>query len=80
MTYQVHKTNSPNWHLITNDQIGLEAAKKTFGKQYGPFSFWKTIDSLGVVGMDEEEKVISNLKANGYYMQNSKIELTEGPG
>ena len=80
MSYQVYKTNSAEWYLITIDQTGLEAARNDVGKHYGPFCLWKTIDSLGVIGMDEETIVSSNLEAYGYHMQNSMIEFTEQPG
>ncbi len=80
MSYQVYKTNSADWYLITIDQTGLEAARNDVGKQHGPFCLWKTIDSLGVIGMDEEATVSRSLEAYGYHMQNSKIEFTEQPG
>jgi hypothetical protein len=79
MSYQVYKTNSADWYLITIDQTGLEAARNDVGKHCGPFCLWKTIDSLGVMGMDEEATVSRNLEAYGYHMQNSKIEFTEQP-
>ena len=47
MPYQVYRTNSANWHLITIDEIGLEAAQQAIGGQWGPFVFWKAISSLG---------------------------------
>jgi hypothetical protein len=80
MPYHVYKSNSQAWYLITTGQNGVEAAQKAVGEKFGPFCFWKTIDSLGVIGMDEEETVTSNLNGQGYHMQNSKIEITEGPG
>lgn len=80
MSYQVYKTNSADWHLIAIDEAGLKAAKEAHGSQFGPFRFWKTIKSLGGVGMDKEETVTHNLEAKGYHMQNSKIQLTEQPG
>ena len=80
MTYQVYKTNSPDWYLITIDQTGSEAAMEALDEQFGPFCFWKTIESLGGVGMDKEETVTHNLEVMGYHMQNSKIESTEQPG
>jgi hypothetical protein len=77
MPYQVYKTNSANWNLITIDEIGLEAAQQAIGDQNGPFVFWKAISTLGGIGMDVAEDVKHNLEAQGYHMQNSKIEITE---
>jgi hypothetical protein len=77
MPYQVYRTNSPNWHLITIDEFGLEAAQQAIGDQNGPFVFWKAISTLGGIGMDVAEDVKHNLEARGYHMQNSKVEITE---
>ena len=77
MPYQVYRTNSANWHLITIDETGLEAARQAIGDQNGPFVFWKAISTLGGIGMDVAEDVKHNLEARGYHMQNSKIENTE---
>ena len=77
MPYQVYRTNSANWHLITTDEIGLEAAQQAIGGQCGPFVFWKSISILGGIGMDVAEDVKHSLEAKGYYMQNSEIEITE---
>jgi hypothetical protein len=77
MPYQVYRTNSANWHLITIDEIGLEAAQQAIGGQWGPFVFWKAISSLGGIGMDAAEDVKHSLEAKGYHMQNSEIEITE---
>ncbi len=77
MPYQVYRTNSSNWHLITSNEAGFQAANQAIGGQFGPFVFLKEIDDLGVIGMDKPEDVNHNLLTNSYHLQNSKIEFTE---
>jgi hypothetical protein len=43
--------------LITNNEIGLEAARQANGDKFQPFSLCKTINCLGVIVMDAEEGV-----------------------
>lgn len=72
-------TRNHEVHGLTNDETGNNLPKNKC--EGGDWEYFKTIDmakeDTGIIGMNPADEVISAIKLNGYYINNSESSTTE---